>query len=614
MSYKDKERLRLLLEAAKAKKIQAATPSAPTVPTPTVTSSRIDTAPTGETRYTPPTIAQQIAALRAAKDKSKADLPSQPVDMPAAPAAPTVETVETPSAPNNATATGMSGEAITYNPQQQEFIGVAESGQSCVLIGAAGTGKTTCTQGAIRALMDSGKVPILQNDGHSHLASGTPGVIIISFTRRAVNNIRKVQPEDLKRNCVTAHKLLEYQPEYFEVEDPETGELKNSMRFTPTRNSDRPLPSTIHTIVIEEASMLGTELFQQILDALSHPVQFIFIGDIQQLPPVFGPAILGFKMLELPVIELTEVYRQALESPIIRLAHRILSGKAIAAEEYPSWHEDGKLTLHPWKKKLSAELAVLTLGAFFKGAIEKDIYNPEEDMILIPFNVNCGTVEINKIVADYLARRRHAITHEVIAGFNKLYFSEGDKVLYDREDAEIVEIKNNPQYSGAKFQPASRTLDYWGHNPNVANESHTNNYGEGDDVDFLLSQAASSEDRVNQASHVLVLQLRDSGNNVEISTAGDLNNLLHGYALTIHKSQGSEWRRVFLCFHQSHAVMLQRELLYTGVTRAREELYVICEKESMTKGIEKQRIKGNSLEEKAEYFKGKYKKEDYISE
>jgi ATP-dependent exoDNAse (exonuclease V) alpha subunit len=51
--------------------------------------------------------------------------------------------------------------------------------------------------------------------------------------------------------------------------------------------------------------------------------------------------------------------------------------------------------------------------------------------------------------------------------------------------------------------------------------------------------------------------------------------------------------------------MLQRELLYTGVTRAREELYVICEPESFTKGITSQRIKGNTLAEKAEYFKGK---------
>ena len=90
-----------------------------------------------------------------------------------------------------------------------------------------------------------------------------------------------------------------------------------------------------------------------------------------------------------------------------------------------------------------------------------------------------------------------------------------------------------------------------------------------------------------------------------ISKAAEINNLLHSYSLTVHKAQGSEWQKVFLCLHQSHATMLQRELLYTAVTRAKEELYVICEPESFTKGIKSQKIKGNTLAEKAEYFKGK---------
>ena len=97
----------------------------------------------------------------------------------------------------------------------------------------------------------------------------------------------------------------------------------------------------------------------------------------------------------------------------------------------------------------------------------------------------------------------------------------------------------------------------------------------------------------------------DTGTTLSITKASDVNAMLHAYALTVHKSQGSEWRNVFLCLHQSHATMLQRELLYTAVTRAREELYVICEPESFTKGIKSQKIKGNTLEEKAEWFKGK---------
>lgn len=510
--------------------------------------------------------------------------------------------------PTTTQTTGMSGELITYNSNQQRAIDIGSSGDSFVLIGAAGTGKTTSTQGVIKGLLDSGKVPILQVDGHSHIRSGTPGILIIAYTRRAVNNIRKVQSEEMKSNCVTCHKLLEYQPVYYELIDPETGQAKKTMRFEPARNANNPLPDTIHTIVVEEASMLSTQYYQELMSALTHPVQWIFVGDIQQLPPVFGPAILGFKMNELPVVELTEVYRQALESPIIRLAHRILSGNPIPAAEYPEWKVDNQLTLHSWKKKLSSDHAIATLAMFFKNAVDKGIYNPDEDMILIPFNKACGTIELNANIANHLARKRDEITYEIMAGYNKHYFSVGDKVLYDREDAEIIEIAFNPTYSGARVQSASRHLDYWGHNQGDGSDNKSSIWdGESSlDVDAMLDSMSSlEEERVTQASHKIVVRLLDTGSEITITKAAEVNALLLAYALTIHKAQGSEWRKVFLTLHQSHATMLQRELLYTAVTRAKEELYVICEPESFTKGIKSQRIKGDTLAEKAEFFKGK---------
>ncbi len=501
------------------------------------------------------------------------------------------------------THTSMDGSLITYNAKQEEFVRRVAAGESVVLIGAAGTGKTTATQGGMQGLIESGTIPILQGTQHKHLIDGTPGILIISYTRRAVNNIRKVQSEELKNNCITGHKLLEYAPVYYEVYDPETGTNKKTMSFEPQRHANNPLPDTIATIGVEEASMLSVDDYNKITAALGHSVQWIFIGDINQLPPVFGPAILGFKMLELPVIELTEVYRQALESPIIRLAHRILSGKPIPVEEYASWHVPDQLTIHPWKKKLSPDTALLTLAAFFTAAYDKKVYDPDTDSILIPYNKACGTIELNKHIANHIARKTGAITYEVMAGFNKHYFSVGDKVLYDKEDAEILEIEPNLSYSGGRVQRESAHLDYWGHN-------HKPDRGAGaptsiSDVDALLDQVASSEDRVTQGSHKLTVRLLDTGVSTTLSKAADINNLLHSYALTVHKAQGSEWRKVYLCLHQSHATMLQRELLYTAVTRAKEELYVICEPESFTKGIKSQKIKGDTLAEKAEFFKGK---------
>lgn len=482
---------------------------------------------------------------------------------------------------------------IVYNKEQQAFINLLSASKSCVLSGAAGTGKTTCTQAAITGLIQSGVVPQLQADDHKYLSSGHPGIIITAYTRRAVTNIRKILPKDLQPNCLTIHKLLEFQPTYYETQDPETGEYKTTMRFEPSRSQVNPLPTSIHTIIVEESSMLGTDLFSQLTDALTHKVNWVFIGDLNQLKPVFGSAILGFALNKLPAIELTQVYRQALESPIISLAHHILQNKDIMEFSHPS----NSLTIHPWKKKIIPEMANKVLANFFQKAIESGNYDPEEDMILIPFNKGCGTVEINKYIANILARRRGAVTYEIIGGFNKHYLSVGDRVLYDKEDAEVISINPNMSYRGLRPTPASTTLDYWGTDTSLdAPELE-------EDLDFLLeSMALGGEDRVKQCSHIITLKLLDSDTEVTIDTASEINNILLGYALTVHKAQGSEWRKVFCIFHHSHASMMCRELLYTAVTRAREELYIITEP---SLGIPRQSIIGDTLQEKAEFFKGK---------
>ena len=241
------------------------------------------------------------------------------------------------------------GNLITLNSKQQEFVQTAASGKSCVLIGAAGTGKTTCQRAVTQALIQSGRAGILDAEGHKHLISGTAGIVICAYTRRAVANIRRNMPQDLQNNCITIHKLLEYQPVYYDVTDEATGESKTTMKFEATRHGGNPLSSSIKVIIFEESSMIGTDLHQEVIDACPHSVQFIYLGDIQQLPPVFGPAILGFKLLELPVVELTEVYRQALESPIISLAHRILSGNPIPAKEFYSWKREGQMQYRDWE-------------------------------------------------------------------------------------------------------------------------------------------------------------------------------------------------------------------------------------------------------------------------
>ncbi len=492
------------------------------------------------------------------------------------------------------------GHTIHYNERQREAINLVASGQSCVIIGAAGTGKTTIQKASTQALIDSGSItPLLAE--HKYLKSSSPGLAIVAFTRRATNNIRKNLSDDLQPCCITIHKLLEYAPVEVWITQ-EDGSSKRSMRFEPGRNAENPLPASISTIIIEEASMVSLQLFDEIKAACPHKPQFVFLGDIQQLPPVFGSAILGYKMLELPVVELTEVHRQALDSPILSLAHRILSGVPIPLKEFQSLNVPSQLRLHPWKKKISAHSATITLAKFFVQALDEGKYDPEQDGILIPFNKSCGTDELNKHIASRIAVRNQQFVHEIIHGWKKSYYSVGDKCLYEREDAIIQDIQPNPQYTGASPREASLTLNYWGHDPGSQK-------AQVDDIDAFLvniSMPASQDDStVRAASHIITLYLVDSERTVQIKSAGEIDALILGYAITIHKAQGSEWSKVFLCFHHTHATMIQRELLYTAVTRAKDELFVICESDTFEKGIIRQRIKGDTWQEKAEYFKGR---------
>lgn len=560
-------------------------------------------------------IAELLAAARARKTTAAIAPPIQHVDPYTEYIDPTVIVSKPDISP-----TGRTGEVITYNTQQQLAIDTVLNGKSLILIGAAGTGKTTSTQGMIRNLILTGKAGIL-NGSHKYLPKdGAPGIVLISFTRRAVANAKKFMPAGMENNCITYHKLMEYQPVFYEVTDSVSGETKRKMNFEPARHQFNPLSSSIHTIFIEESSMFSTQYWHELMAACPHSPQIVFLGDINQLPPVFGPAILGFKMAELPTVELTQVYRQALESPIIRLAHRILSGNPIPPTEFDQWKFPSKLTIRPWKKKISADNALMMTNVLFcgtkgradipvekqvTGMIEQGIYDPETDMILIPFNKSFGTDELNKYIAQYLAKARNTEVYEIIAGFNKYYFSVGDRVLYDKEEAIIISIVPNVVYGGKQPQHASKTLDYWGHEHAktlVGAEEMTD-----DEMDIYLDRMATAtdDDRVRAASHVITVEMQDSGLEVSLDAASSINSLIMSYALTVHKSQGSEWRKVFLLFHQSHATMLLRELLYTAVTRAKEELYVICEPETFVNGIKSQKIKGNTLLEKSEYFKGK---------
>lgn len=501
--------------------------------------------------------------------------------------------------------------AVVLNAQQQSVIDLALAGQDVVVVGAAGTGKTATLTALVAAMLADTDIDMMTDTGHKHLLPGVPGIICTSYTRRSVSNTKRVLA-DISYNCVTIHKLLEYAPQFYSVLDAD-GNQRNTMRFVPTRNANRKLDDAITLIIIDEAATVPIELYNQLLDAIANVdnVQFIYLGDLNQLPPVFGASALGVqgaKILRAKpacIVELTHVYRQALESPILRFAHRILQGDPIPAESLQGeWCANPGLYVRPWKKRINPELALLTAAKFFKDAYAVGSYDPLRDMILIPQNVGFGTIELTKHIGLMLARAHNRKIYEVIAGFSKYYYSVGDSVLFDREDAEIVSIEHNAMYRGQPPKPAALTLDYWGHDT-VHHDQQGTNDADFDEDTFLTARLADQEDRFTEASHVIGLRFVNDDSNEQITyinTSAEVNKLSLAYALTVHKAQGSEWRRVFIVLHHCHARSLSRELLYTAVTRAREELYIICEPESFVNGVVNQRVRGESLECKLMQF------------
>ena len=547
-----------------------------------------------------------------------------------------------PASVNNAALVTLpNGKTIELTNEQLSFVEAVSTGRNAVLIGPAGTGKTTAQYAATLRLMQN-CAPL--SDSTKFLSAGAPGIVIISYTNRAVNNIRKNLTADLQRNCLTYHKLLEYEPNFEEVLDPVSGEAKTRRVFLPNRTPHNPLPASISTIIIEEASMFSKDYFATLMAACPHNPQVILLGDICQLPPIYDAAILGFWLCDsaIHVTELTKVHRQALESPILRLATEIRQGiefpTAKLLADFGRPEDRTGLRLIPMQKRVAAQYVVEPISKGLCSMIDNGLFNVDTDIILMPHEKEvsvasgeklCSTTNVNKYIATHLARQRQEPVHHIIAGFKQHYFAVGDKVFYAKEEGRIIKISRNGKYMGKQTEHASYYMDHFGTVNDPADAEKTvealaleaeetaasTSVASADEILMFLDQmskaAEKSDERVTQASHVIEVELI-TGVRCVLDKAAEINELLHGYALTVHKAQGCEWRHVVVVFHNSHQKMLQREMLYTAITRAREQLTIFFETEAPGKqgtfvqGVRSQRIKGNTLAEKAEYFKGKH--------
>ena len=507
---------------------------------------------------------------------------------------------------------------ITLNEQQAYAVELASKGKSFVLTGAAGTGKTTTQAAVVEALE---KLDAFETHDFKYLGNA-PSIAIVAFTKVAVRNIQKAvkkNPVTAKyaAHCMTIHTLLEFCPEEVDRIDSTTGDPYTTKMFMPQRHAGNPLKIT--HLIIEEASMVGLDLWKQLHDALLPGVQIIYLGDINQLPPVFGLSVMSYALCKLPVVELTHVYRQALDNPIIANAHRILRGEMVVVDP-----EDQRFTIVTGnaKHKIGQDRMSLALTQMLNNLNSIGDYNEHEDIILIPFNKQLlGTKSMNEKIATFLGKKREAVVHNVKAGFNEWFLAVGDKVLVEKQAAWIVDIQENPKYFGKPTKPPA----LWARDGTLLSAvdidfDADDDSGLADYADFKMEDVEDEDMGKRAASHIVTIAFSNPFNpeateedindsklfRQELRSAGEFRDEVFqfGYCMSVHKSQGSEWRKVFFIIHYDFAMMLNREMMYTAITRAREELVLIGKEDLIEASIKKQRIAGTGLQEKILHFNG----------
>ncbi len=383
--------------------------------------------------------------------------------------------------------------ALHLAPQQRAAVAAARGARLLVVTGGPGTGKTT-TLRAILELLDRTHAPALL---------GAP-------TGRAA----KRMSEATGRPAQTLHRLLEF--------DPRRGGFG--------RNASAPLDAPV--VCVDEASMIDLPLFDALTDALPHGARLVLLGDIDQLPSVGPGAVLGDVIASgaAGVVRLTEVFRQANESQIVRGAHRINAGLL------PELTGDGDLF---FIERSDPEAALATIRDLVATRIPRRFgLDPTADVqVLVPMHRGvCGAQNLNAALQDTL----NPGGPELLRGTRR--FRLGDRVMQIRNDYE---------------------REVWNGDVGI--------------VRGLDSEAGS-------------LQVEIDGRSV-IYEATDLDTLQLAYACTVHKAQGSEFPAVVVPILTEHFLMLQRNLVYTALTRARRLAVLVGSRRALERAVKNDRIR-----------------------
>ena len=482
---------------------------------------------------------------------------------------------------------------LVLDPSQEAAATGLLGQQFGVLIGKAGTGKTTLEKFLIARLTAQfeerkGRKPIIRMG---------------AFTGRAVQQIKRAMPVEYHTCCDTIHGLLEYAPEDIEAVDKKTGEPYISRRFVPHRTARMPLDCDI--LIIDEGGMCPIDLWNNLMDATPASCRVYLVGDIYQLPPVHGRSVLGFAMLKWPTYELDRIHRTE-NNAIIDGAWDIMNGRM------PQPREGSIIIKRISDASLEAYQQVL---AGVRQLHESDRFNPLRDAIIVPQNDDSlGQNTFNEYFCAYFNPTRMAENLPVnprifiTAGYEHKSLSVGDKIMVTKNDRQlgltngmigIVEaITRNDKFRGETVgDMASAQLD---------EGTDIDLFALGDLLDDDPNKPANMDDdddsRELQASHIVTVRFQNVQEPISFSTAAGIKTLKHAYAFTCHKSQGGEYEVVVIVVHSTNLNMLSREWLYTAWTRAKSKIILLHNSRGIQHALKRQVIKGQTLADKAREF------------
>ena len=400
---------------------------------------------------------------------------------------------------------------ITYEEQQRRAMIEAVATGTLILTGGPGTGKTTTLRGIITLLESMGET-----------------VAIAAPTGRAAKRISELTGREAK----TIHRLLEVR---WGVDGEEEGPVFD-------RNERNPLDAD--AVVVDEMSMVDVVLFENLLRATKTGCRLILVGDTDQLPAVGAGCVLQDLMDsgKVPVVQLTQVFRQALESRIVYNAHRIVAGESMELDNKSDCF---------YMPRTSAQAVTETVLELCHHRLPAAYGYTHLDgiQVLCPGRKGeIGTGEINRRLQELLNpldKKKNEITVEGVT------LRVGDKVMHNRNNYDIPWTKDNGDCGSGIF------------NGDIG----------------VLEEIRLRED-------MLTVRYDDR---VATYTKEDAQDLELAYAITVHKSQGSEFEAVVLPLYRNTPNLCYRNLLYTAVTRAKSLLIIVGHRETLDRMIENDR-------------------------